>query len=100
MHRVIALFLSAILLSGAAVHTALAQDPPPPPPGATSCSGCHGPLADPALSLAGLSAPDIVQAMTDFSSGVRPATIMDRIARGFTEPEIKAIADWLEESKK
>jgi sulfide dehydrogenase cytochrome subunit len=30
----------------------------------------------------------------EFRSGQRPATVMDRIAKGFTDDEIKAIADW------
>ena len=33
-------------------------------------------------------------AMLAFRSGQRPATVMDRIAKGFTDDEIKAIADW------
>ena len=36
----------------------------------------------------------IVKAMQDFRSGVRAATVMDRIAKGFTDEEIQAIAAW------
>jgi cytochrome c553 len=32
--------------------------------------------------------------MQAFRSGARPATVMDRIAKGFTEDEVRAIADW------
>jgi cytochrome subunit of sulfide dehydrogenase len=32
--------------------------------------------------------------MQGFRSGARPATVMDRIAKGFTDEEVKAIADW------
>ncbi|MDB5405146.1 MAG: hypothetical protein JWL84_58 [Rhodospirillales bacterium] len=33
--------------------------------------------------------------MREFRSGQRPATVMDRIAKGFTEDETQAIAAWL-----
>ena len=44
--------------------------------------------------LKGEVGPEIVAAMTAFSTGARPATVMDRIAKGFSETETKAIADW------
>jgi len=36
----------------------------------------------------------IAEAMIAFRSGARPATIMDRVAKGFNDSEIRAIADW------
>ena len=33
-------------------------------------------------------------AMQAFRSGQRPATVMGRIAKGFSEAEIAAIAEW------
>jgi cytochrome c553 len=33
--------------------------------------------------------------MRAFRSGERPATVMNRIAKGFSDDEIGAIADWL-----
>lgn len=73
---------------------AAAQDAPS---GALSCSGCHQPPgAGGALpSLAGRPAEEIVAALAQFRSGERPATVMDRIAKGFTDEESRAIADWL-----
>ena len=67
----------------------------PPPPGATSCSGCHGwraPFAD----LTGRKAADIAGALSDYRTGHRPATVMDRIAKGFSPEESAAIAAWWE----
>lgn len=32
--------------------------------------------------------------MRAFKSGARPATVMGRIAKGFSDPEIDAIAEW------
>jgi cytochrome subunit of sulfide dehydrogenase len=67
------------------------------PPGALSCSGCHAPArtADAAVPpLTDRNPADIVAAMQAFKSGQRPSTVMDRIAKGFSEDEVKAIAAW------
>jgi cytochrome subunit of sulfide dehydrogenase len=68
-----------------------------PPPGASACSGCHlastGRRTDvPALT--GRNPADIVAAMQAFRSGQRAATVMDRIAKGFSDAEVEAIATW------
>ena len=67
----------------------------PAPPGALSCSGCHGAAGVEIPSLSGLSADEITQAMGAFKSGARPATLMNRLAKGFSEAETSAIAQWL-----
>jgi cytochrome subunit of sulfide dehydrogenase len=67
------------------------------PAGASSCSGCHPASAvvtTPVKRLVGRPAPQIVAALQAFRAGERPATVMDRIAKGFSEPEIAAIAAW------
>ena len=68
-----------------------------PPAGAASCSGCHpssARVSSPVLRLNGLDRAAIVRAMQDFRSGQRTGTVMDRIAKGFTDEEIQAIAAW------
>ena len=40
------------------------------------------------------SPAEIVQAMQEFRDGQAPGDVMDRIAKGFTDDEIKAIAAW------
>jgi cytochrome subunit of sulfide dehydrogenase len=68
-----------------------------PPIGAASCSGCHpasARVASPVPRLAGRDRAEIDKAMQDFRSGARAATVMDRIAKGFTDEEIQAIAAW------
>jgi cytochrome c553 len=68
-----------------------------PPAGAAACSGCHPASArvtSPVPRLVGLDRAAIVRAMQDFRSGTRAATVMDRIAKGFTDEEIQAIAAW------
>jgi cytochrome c553 len=73
-----------------------------PPPGAISCSGCHASSAaveTPVPRLAGRPASEIVAAMQAFRDGSRPATVMDRIAKGFSDAETAAIAAWYAEQK-
>lgn len=86
----LALATSALL--SAAAPAAAAE-----PAGASTCSGCHAPAGvDGAIpSLAGRPAVEIVEAMAAFRAGTREATVMDRIAKGFTDDETRAVADWL-----
>lgn len=65
------------------------------PPGASSCSGCHGAPGGAVPSLAGHSAADIAASLAAFRSGSRPATVMNRIAKGFSDEESRAIAAWI-----
>ncbi|WP_129646371.1 c-type cytochrome [Peristeroidobacter agariperforans] len=71
------------------------------PPGAASCLGCHTVAAEggPVPALGSFTAEQMVTAMQAFRSGSRPATVMNRIAKGFSDEEIKAIADWYARSK-
>ena len=73
-----------------------------PPPGAASCSGCHTSGAAGASSVSrlyGRDAGDIMTAMTGFRDGPLPATVMTRIAKGFSDDELRAIAAWLAAQK-
>ena len=83
------LLTAALLLAACRAEAAM------PPPGAAGCSGCHAAKVATAIpKLAGRDAAELVTAMQGFKSGTKPATVMDRIAKGFSEEEIKAIADW------
>ena len=73
-----------------------------PPPGAASCSGCHATGAASASSvprLYGRDAGEITTAMNGFRDGSLPATVMNRIAKGFSDDELRAIAAWLAAQK-
>jgi cytochrome c553 len=68
-----------------------------PPPGATSCSGCHA--AAPGTTTAipplrDLTPAEIETALLAYRSGGRAATVMDRIAKGFSDREITDLAAW------
>jgi cytochrome c553 len=68
-----------------------------PPPGASSCTGCHalrGGVDSAVPNLTGRSAAALAAEMAAFRNGARPGTVMGRIARGFSDAEIQAIADW------
>jgi len=84
----------------AAQVSALAGSPEPPP-GASSCSGCHtARRADTAVPpLFGRPAADIIAQMQAFKSAQKPATVMDRIAKGFTDAEIQDLANWYAQQK-
>lgn len=59
-----------------------------------SCAACHGPEGRSPGSippLAGMAGDQIAAALMDYRGDARPATVMNRISRGFTDDEIAAI---------
>ena len=91
MVRFVAAAIGFVSIAAAVVASA------EPPAGAAACSGCHPTstrVTSPVPRLAGRDAAAIVKAMQDFRSGTRAGTVMDRIAKGFTDEEIQAIAAW------
>jgi sulfide dehydrogenase cytochrome subunit len=81
-----------LALSGAV----LAQDKTLPRNLAAVCANCHGTdghaRGDILKPLAGVPAEAIVAAMANYRSGATPATVMQQIAKGFSDDQIKAIA--------
>ena len=72
------------------------------PPGAAACSGCHATNAaaeTPVPKITGRSADETVKLMAEFRSGEKPSTVMGRIAKGFTDDEIQALATWFAAQK-
>lgn len=65
---------------------------------ASACFGCHG-----ASGMSGAAIPPIIigapaqyieGALKAFREGSRPATIMDRIAKGYSDEDITAVAEY------
>ncbi|MCB1864717.1 MAG: c-type cytochrome [Chromatiales bacterium] len=59
------------------------------------CAGCHGTYGDSAGDapvIAGQSEMYLVSTMTAYRDGTRYATIMDRIAKGYDDAQIKAMS--------
>jgi cytochrome c553 len=92
--------LTRLSIVGAAtlalIAAAMAASPESPVV-AASCSGCHP--ARPGVQsavprLTGRNPADIVAQMRAFRSGQRAATVMDRIAKGYSDAEVEAIAAW------
>jgi len=96
---------TAILAAGLAIGatpTAFSADTPKTLTGATdsmlanTCAGCHGTNGasqGPASpTIAGLSEDYFVEVMEEFASGEVPSTIMGRIAKGYSDDEIKQLA--------
>ncbi len=65
---------------------------------ANTCAACHGTQgrleALALMPLAGMEQEEFIRAMTDFRSGARPSTLMGSLATGFSEAEIKAMAEF------
>jgi cytochrome subunit of sulfide dehydrogenase len=96
MSRVVAAAIGVFSIAAAVIASA------EPPAGAVSCSGCHpasAKVTSPVPRLAGQDRAAIVRAMQDFRSGQRAGTVMDRIAKGFTDDEIQALAAWFAAQK-
>lgn len=82
---------AALLLAAAAPpadEAAMAE-----PPGAESCTGCHVGGGGMGV-LQGRPAKDIAQQMEAYRSGAQPATLMNRIVKGFTPEEVTALSAW------
>ena len=96
MNRIQIVVTVAALLS-LSIGQAPAAGPADAPPGALACSGCHptARFVDTTVTrLVNRNPADIVAAMQGFKSGQLPGTVMGRIAKGFTDDEVKAIAAW------
>ena len=87
--------LATVLLAGLASSASAQTAPQSAPPGALSCTGCHALDSGAALPLGALSAGEIEAALAGYRDGTREATVMDRIARGFTPEESHAVARWI-----
>jgi cytochrome subunit of sulfide dehydrogenase len=97
---------STIHATAAAAAAALAMALPAPaaaqgaaaaaaPLAAQGCIGCHGPNGagmPPVMGIAGRPAAETEAILRAFRADQRPGTIMGRIARGYTEAEIAALA--------
>ena len=65
---------------------------------AASCAICHGTdgraVTKDVVPLAGLPREHIASQMRAFRDGQRPATVMHQIAKGYSDAEIAAVAEY------
>ena len=68
---------------------------------AAPCAICHGTQGRAAtadvVALAGMPREHIATQMRAFRDGKRAATVMHQIAKGYTDPQIDALAAWFAE---
>ena len=73
---------------------------------AAPCAICHGTEGrgaakdGPLIPLAGLPPDHIATQMRAFRDGKRPASVMHQIAKGYTDPQIDALAAWFAARKR
>lgn len=70
---------------------------------ADACAGCHGTDGQsiggmPAFS--GKKGDELSSLLHDYKSGRRPATVMDRIAKGYSDEQLNAIAAYFASRRK
>lgn len=64
---------------------------------AATCANCHGTdgrSVGSLTSLAGMPASDLLQRIAQFKDGSRPATVMHQIAKGYTDEQMRLIAEY------
>jgi cytochrome c553 len=71
---------------------------------AATCANCHGTqgksVTNPSVpGLAGRPSAYIIEQMQAFKTGTREATIMHQIAKGYTNEQIKQMADYFASQK-
>jgi sulfide dehydrogenase cytochrome subunit len=64
-----------------------------------NCHGTHGVSQQGMPNLAGQQGTYLAQQMRDFRAGVRPATIMHQLAKGYTDEQIEALAAYFSVQK-
>ena len=87
-----ALLIAMLACGGLALS--VAADETAPANLANACTACHG--GDGAIpQLDGLTSEEIAVMMQAFKAGEVVVTVMNRIARGYTDEEITALANYI-----
>ena len=91
--------LLALLLSSAIPALAVSADNLTGRTIGSACFGCHGAAGANETSIppviVGVPAQFIVKSLQEFRDGTRSSTIMGRIARGYSDEEIDAVASYV-----
>jgi cytochrome subunit of sulfide dehydrogenase len=100
------LLAGVALLAGAVASPLGAQSPAErpeaPPLIAQACSGCHGQAGAGSGSvpkIAGYNRELFIAQWAAFRTKQRPATIMDRVATGYSDAEVAVLADYFSKLK-
>ena len=96
------LILGALALSSALATPMVLADRPTGNMLAGSCAACHGTNGNSVSimpSLAGMNQEYFKETMEAFKDGSRKATVMDRIAKGYDDADIKAMGNYFAAQK-
>ena len=98
LHTVTALCLAATASTALAADANLARNL------AATCANCHGTNGKAVEgsgidALAGVDKARILQKLGEFKSGVRPASIMHQISKGYTDEQLDQIAAYFAAQK-
>jgi len=92
------MLFAACVLMVAASQPSLASDVRSASMLANTCAGCHGTDGASAgeymPTIGGLNKDYLSEVLVDYKTGLRSSTIMGRIMRGYSDQEIRAIADF------
>lgn len=97
------LFSLALFAGGVAISSSLWAASSTPEMLSNTCNGCHGTngssagLSNP--TIAGLGADYIETSMKDYRDGKRPSTVMGRLAKGYSDEEVKIMAKFFAAKK-
>ena len=94
----VTLLTAAFLGSGLALP-ASAQDANLGRDLAATCVTCHGKGATGTGTLDGMPKAELTQAMKDFKSGARTATLMHQLSKGYTEQQVELIGEYFSKQK-
>jgi len=89
---------AALLLGAGYAGVAAAQDPNYARNLSAACFTCHGTdgrsVGNVPPSLAGRDRGELLGMLKGFKAGTRPATLMHQQAKGYTDPQLEAIAGY------
>jgi cytochrome c553 len=100
--RFISLGLAAALTACAVLAFAQSGNPNLARDLAATCANCHGTNGQSVGEvepLAGKSKEELVRKLQAFKTGATPATIMQQLAKGFTDEQIDLVAGWFAAQK-
>ena len=64
---------------------------------AATCANCHGTAGESSAGmprLSGMPSAELKRAMIEYKAGTRTGTVMPQLAKGYTDAQIDAIANW------
>ena len=102
VHAMSAKAALAALVIACGCSAALAQDANLGRNLAATCANCHGTNGNARgdmKPLAGVPAEKITAMLNDYRAGNQPATIMHQIAKGYTDAQLKLVADFFAAQK-